>query len=202
MAIKFDFRKQKIRGWKRRVRAVENWVSYYKELDLKTLEERNGDYVKLWLAPFYSLIDYTLPNWYKRLLVNALLEVYHSWDKSMKEIGEPYYLKIWLLKKDFIRSQVVVSFRDSLHSYDTLFSELKSVPTLPPELMQNAAKQVPWNQGIFLTPRLKSELLEDIEDGFLTKSEMEEIVRSAHTIEETDTDTIYLVLEETVWVGG
>lgn len=55
MTVKFDFKKQKIRGWKRRLRDVEYWVMNNKDIDLGWLEERNMNYSKLWIHPFFSL---------------------------------------------------------------------------------------------------------------------------------------------------
>ncbi|MDB1727276.1 hypothetical protein [Enterococcus avium] len=202
MTAKFDFKKQKIRGWKRRLRDVEYWVMNNKDIDLGWLEERNMNYSKLWIHPFFSLKEYTLPNWYKRLLIQALLDVYHSWETALQEIGEPYYLKIWIFKKDFMRSQVVASYRDSLHNYDNLFSEVKEVVTLPSEMKVEPADQLIWNQGIFLVPWSKQEMLEDLKAELMTLKEITQIIDSAYTIEENSDDTFYYVEDDTVWIGG
>lgn len=202
MAVKFDFKRQKIRGWKRRLRHVDYWVRNNEDIDLEMLEERNIDYSKLWIDPFFSLREYTLPNWYKRLLVQALLDVYFSWEKTLKELDEPYYLKIWIFEKDYMRSQVVTSYRESLHKYDDTFSEINRIEELPPEIKIKTADQLEWGQGIFLVPCSKKEMLEDIEDGFLTTEEFDQLIDSAYSIDENSDDTIYYVINDTVWVGG
>ena len=53
MTVKFDFKKQKIRGWKRRLRDVEYWVMNNKDIDLGWLEERNMNYSKLGSTRFF-----------------------------------------------------------------------------------------------------------------------------------------------------
>ncbi|EMF0428364.1 hypothetical protein I4L49_001232 [Enterococcus faecium] len=47
MIDKPDFRRQKIRGLKRRVKEIDQWKTSNMSLDLGLLEEYSRDYVKL-----------------------------------------------------------------------------------------------------------------------------------------------------------
>lgn len=69
--------------------------------DLDLINERHYDYVKVWVSPFdnlrYKERDYAGPKSENRtLILNALLDIYESWDLHLKKMNIPYYLKIWL----------------------------------------------------------------------------------------------------------
>ncbi|MHC5247029.1 hypothetical protein [Enterococcus sp. LJL90] len=200
MAIRTDFRKRKIRGWKRRLEEIERWKYYCIKLDKNQLEKYSRDYVKLLNLSFYSLREYTIPNWYKRRILKALVEVYDSWRKSLEQLDEPHYLKIWVFKKDFLHSQVVVSYRDMLHYYDKTFAEIEP-STLPSELAIKETDQFSWQQGLNLGQQTENELLEDIQIGFSTEEEAQAIRDGAYAIERQEKDTSYVMLIDQIWIG-
>ncbi|MDN4617549.1 hypothetical protein QCD85_05535 [Paenibacillus sp. PsM32] len=107
-----DYNKKKIRGWKRRIKQIEDWKQRYIHLDIEQLERHHRDYVKLWINPFYQLTKRNPPVWYARLIFGAMIEVYESWYQQLKLLNEPFYLKIWLYDPNFISSQIVVAFRE------------------------------------------------------------------------------------------
>ncbi|MDT2683328.1 hypothetical protein [Enterococcus gallinarum] len=73
MIDKPDFRRQKIRGWKRRVKEIDQWKTSNMSLDFGLLEEYSRAYVKLGSLSFYSLFrKYDLPPWYKRFIIQEL----------------------------------------------------------------------------------------------------------------------------------
>ena len=76
--------KKKIRGWKRLKRRIEWWKSDNIQLNMEYLRDHHRDYVKLWISPFYGLQTVTPPLWYKRLLLEAMIDVYHEWHKQLK----------------------------------------------------------------------------------------------------------------------
>ncbi|MGG5314993.1 hypothetical protein [Enterococcus sp. AZ072] len=201
MGWKFDYKKQKLRGWKRRLKDVDYWIMDNEVLDLDELEQKSIYYAKLWSCPFCSLRKYTLPNWYKRLIVHALIDVYLSWKKRLEELDEPYYLKIWIFKNDFMQSQVVASYRESLHNYDTLFSEVESSAALPAELKIEASTQLTWDEGIFLTQWSKQEMFEDVKNKLWSLKDVNKIINSAYLIEENSEDTIYQIIDDVVWLS-
>ncbi|MHC5216394.1 hypothetical protein ACYSNR_06980 [Enterococcus sp. LJL128] len=201
MSERFDFSKRKIRGWKRKIKEIETWKNYYIQLDLAALEKNHREYVKTWIHPFYSLRRYSIPFWYKRLIIEALLEIYDSWQQTMETYKTPYYLKVWLFEKDFIRSQIVVSFKEMYHSYDETFEELKNRQTLPETLFVEKAAGFSWEEGIRADVWYESELLEDVASGLYSEAEVESIKQSAYRIEQRKDDRLYLVNGDTVWVG-
>lgn len=123
--------KKKVRGWKRRVKKIEQWKQSYIQLDMDYIVSYHRDYVKLWIDPFYRLHRRNPPRWYARLLLAAMIEVYHNWDQQMKQLNEPYDLNIWLYHPHFIHSQIVVTCRNQLHFYDQTFERTSTPINLP-----------------------------------------------------------------------
>lgn len=103
------------------MKQIEQWKNRYMHLDLEELRASPRDYVKLWIDPFYRLTRRNPPVWYSRLLLAAMIKVYHSWSRQMAGFNEPFYLRIWFYHPNFIQSQIVVAFRDALHFYDNTF---------------------------------------------------------------------------------
>lgn len=203
MDDKPNFSKQKIRGWKRRVRDIERWKAYNMQLDLSLLEKYDRDYVKLGGLSFYSLFrKYNLPTWYKRLIIQALIEVYDSWKQDLEELDEPYYLKVWIFEEDILYSQVVASYREMLHFYDTTFVEIEKVDSLPREFTTKNTSDLKWHKGFNTIGWSEADLLEDIKDGFYTDEEVQSIKDSAYAITESSGDTFYIQKAGVVWLGG
>lgn len=203
MDDKPDFSKQKIRGWKRRVRDIERWKAYNMQLDLSLLEKYDRDYVKLGSLSFYSLFrKYNLPTWYKRLIIQALIEVYDSWKQDLEKLDEPYYLKVWIFEEDILYSQVVASYREMLHFYDTTFIEIEKVDSLSGELTTKNTSDLKWHKGFNTIGWSEADLLEDIKDGFYTDEEVQSIKDSAYAITEYSGDTFYIQKAGVVWLGG
>ncbi|WP_049790037.1 hypothetical protein [Paenibacillus sp. JDR-2] len=121
----------KIRGWKRRIRHIEQWKQRNIVLDMDTLAAFGRDYAKLWIPPFHGLVRRTPPIWYNRLLLDAMIEVYNSWQETLTKTEEPFYLKIWLFDPEFINSQIVAAYRDGLHFYDNAFEPAVDVIPFP-----------------------------------------------------------------------
>lgn len=202
MTDKPDFRRQKIRGWKRRVKEIDQWKAYCMKLDVRQLERYSRDYVKLYSLSFYSLLKrYVLPLWYKRLIIQALIDVHDSWKQTLEELGEPYYLKIWIFEKDILHSQVVVSYREMLNFYDNSFGEVEKVEALPEELTFNNAEELQWQKGFDLISFSEEELIEDINDGLYTIEEVQSIKESANWISEISGDRFYVIKNGAVWLG-
>lgn len=199
--ITFDFSKRKIRGWKRRVKKIQQWKNTYLELDMAALEAYDRDYVKVWIAPFFSLQKHTLPMWYKRLVIQALTEIHASWKMQLDTLGEPYYLKLWIFEKGFMWSQVVVSVRRNLHFYDQTFEGLEPVAGLPEGLATEAAEKFVWHKGFSVSVRYESELQEDAQEGFYSEAETQAIRDSAYLVEKKETEILYFMKEDVVWVG-
>lgn len=202
MTDKPHFKRKKIRGWKRRVKEIDRWKAYNRNLNLGLLEEYSRDYVKLGSLSFYSLFrKYVLPSWYKRLIIQALIDVYDSWKQTLDELGEPYYLKIWIFEKDILHSQVVASYKEMLNFYDNNFAEVEKVESLPDELAFKNANELLWHKGFDLISWSENDLQEGIDDGFYTIEEVQSIKESANWISEISDDKFYVIQDGAVWLG-
>lgn len=92
-------RYRKIRGINRRKRLINEWGEHYKTLDLNRLQQTNHDYAKLWVRPWSdSLLISSIPaeptGELKTLLIANLLKIYQSWQSTLQQLDEPYYLAI------------------------------------------------------------------------------------------------------------
>ena len=119
---------QKIRGHKRRQKAIEKWRLENLELRLDLIEKYDYDHIDIIVHPWcdISIIKSDLPEPIrktKQLMLNSLVDIYHSWRKQLDQIGQPYYLKIWLFKPRFSKSQVVCAIGDRIDYYKNLFFE-------------------------------------------------------------------------------
>ncbi|WP_042163504.1 hypothetical protein [Paenibacillus gorillae] len=201
------FNIKKIRGWKRRIKQIEQWKLDYIHLDIEQLKSNQRDYVKLWIDPFYRLTRRNPPMWYSRLLLEAMIEVYRSWYQQMKGLNEPFYLKIWLYNPHFIHSQIVVAFRECLNFYDHTFDKSTDHKAFPANLYGGilGLEQLKWELAVDSEDYCLSGLQEDIELGFRTAKDMEAIQRKAYKCETVKLsfgeDTVYNVRVGDVWLG-
>lgn len=120
---------KKIRGGKRRLKAIKLWVENNKTLDIDCLLSYKKDYVKFRVDPWGRFIinnmDFPQPKKaFKRALINGLVEIYTSWQDQVKKLNKPYYLKIWLFEKDLKKSQVVCAIDCKIDFYSNTFEEI------------------------------------------------------------------------------
>ena len=212
---------KKIRGEKKRLRDIENWVVTNKNLDLAYLKERHRDYVKFWVNPFYRLnltnSRYMKPSGiYFESMVLGLIEIYQSWKQSLDMLNEPYYLKIWLFQKEPERSQVVCAIRDCLHFYDTTFELAEDQQSLFNQLdisqsvIENFEAfhwiQTIENDYIFENYLSPIEAYDSIQSYEADKKWFENVKQAAKRIDfpkdsNDINDCCYVVPKGTVWLG-
>ncbi|MBW4566260.1 MAG: hypothetical protein KME32_35390 [Mojavia pulchra JT2-VF2] len=123
--------KKKIRGWKKQIRKINYWKNYNLTLDIAKLHKSQRYYVKVTIDPWYRLVRRNPPIWYNRLILEALIEIYLNWHKTLQESGEPFYLKIWLFDHNFINSQVVAATGDWIVGYNNTFTKSNEARTFP-----------------------------------------------------------------------
>ena len=114
--------KKKIRGWRNQVRKIDRWKNRYLQLDIDSLRKNGRSYVKIWIDPWFGLVKRNPPLWYCRLILEGLAGICLSWHKTLQELGEPYYLKLWVYDPDFMSSQVVAAIGDSVDFYQNAFN--------------------------------------------------------------------------------
>ncbi|MCP1357227.1 hypothetical protein [Aneurinibacillus migulanus] len=199
--------KKKIRGWKRRIKQIEQWKLRSIELDVEQLLQNQREYVKLWIDPWYRLVKRNPPLWYSRLLLAAMIEVYHSWHEKLSQFDESFYLKMWLYYPNFINSQIVVAFRDCLHFYDDVFDKSDEKKAFPYEAFGNRelVERFAWQLHIDSHSYWLSEIQEDIQLGFHTEKQVAAIMRKAYKSESVKLsygiDTVFKIKAGDVWVG-
>jgi len=123
-------REKKIRGHKKIWKDIENWHLDNLNLNLTDylLNERNRYYAKIRVRPWngITLTNSKIPQpnrMAKRKILNGLLDIYDDWKKQLDQLGQPYYLKIWLFEPRFSESQVVCAVGDSIDYYENTFFE-------------------------------------------------------------------------------
>ena len=119
---------KKIRGNKRRLRQIENWKIKSLEIDLNYFLKTNKDYVKFRVFPWnpvaMSIHNYPNPKGkIRKKIIESFLEIYESWNVQLKELGKPYYLKIWLFEPAVYNSQVVCAINEKIEYYEDIFNK-------------------------------------------------------------------------------
>lgn len=206
----FTSNKKKIRGWKRHVRKIEKWKQRVIDLDIQHLNQYQRDYAKLWIHPFYALQRRNPPVWFNRLLLDAMLDVYQSWYQKLNEFGEPFYLKLWIYDPQFINSQVVAASKDYLHFYDQTFEvgdQEKQFPFGKYTYLRKKLEKFDWHSHIDCDVYSESDLLDNIQQGWMSEKELAAIKGKAYKVETIHLsvgglDKTYSVKVGDVWVGS
>lgn len=122
---------KKIRGAKRRIRAIEKWKIKHLKIDEKYFTKYSRDYVKFFVDPWgsslFSKSKFPQPNRiYKKLFIDSLFEIYYSWKNQLEDLNQPFYLKIWLFENDLKNSQVVCAVGNQIDFYEETFKEFEN----------------------------------------------------------------------------
>ena len=143
-------RKQKIRGHNRRQKQIEQWRSDNLSIDLLTHLQNNRYgycYVKLQTYPWDGSSRLTV--WIKepsrktkQNMLNGLLDIYTYWKMQLDQLGQRYYLKIWLFEPRFSQSQVVCAIGDSIDYYENIFFKPDTAKSIKPEVYGGLKKKV------------------------------------------------------------
>ncbi len=138
---------RKIRGHRKKWKDIDNWVERCKSLDLNYLQSRERDYVKIWVHPRSGISvtnsEIAQPGGEtKKRILQGLIDIHNSWKSTLDEMGEPYYLKIWLFDPFFSRSQVVCAIRSNMNFYETTFYQPEQPKMLVPAHYGKLADQM------------------------------------------------------------
>jgi len=150
---------KKIRGEKRRIRKIKQWIDDHLDLDIAYLKRYQCEYVKFWVDPWDRLSltnsQYPQPQGiYKELFFNGLLQIYMSWKEQLDFLDQPYYLKIWLFENDLKRSQVVCVIGEKIEYYQNLFEkplDETSLGIVEWQEVSDMMKKVNWEKKIEIT---------------------------------------------------
>lgn len=121
-------RQKKIRGHNRRHKQIDNWRLDNLSLELNDylLNEHDRYYAKISVHPWngISLTNSVTPEPIgktKQKMLSGLLDIYENWKTQLDNLGQPYYLKVWLFEPRFSQSQVVCAIGDNVDFYENTF---------------------------------------------------------------------------------
>ncbi len=105
----YNPQKKKIRGWKRRVRQVEQWGEQIKQPYLKYFLAEGGRYTyeRCYLSPFYRLDKRQPPLWFYKLIIDKFITAYYLWEEIFKQLNAPHDLQLWLYDPSYISSEII-----------------------------------------------------------------------------------------------
>jgi hypothetical protein len=149
---------KKIRGHKRRWKDIEHWRIEHLDLELTDylLNVRDRTYAKLNIRPWsgLSLTHSITPEprgKTKQKMLNGLLDIYEDWKRQLDQLGQPYYLKVWLFEPRFSQSQVVCAIGDRIDFYENTFFKpeyLKKFKADHYGELKNRLKNFHWDYGL------------------------------------------------------
>jgi hypothetical protein len=204
----YHSKKKKIRGWKRHKRKIELWKQNAINLNIDLIRKHHRDYVKLWRYPVYSIHRTNPPVWYSRLLLEAMIEVYFEWYEKMINEDNDFYLKIWLYEPNFIKSQIVVAYKDCLNFYDNTFEKrllCKKFPVHKYAFLAEKLARFDWELCIEADVYWSNDLEENVKLGLSREYEVNEIIRQSYRMDKieynNETTYAYCVDVGDVWVG-
>lgn len=121
-------KQKKVRGQHRRHKQIEVWRLENLSLDLNTYltEGHERYYAKIRISPWSDLCltNSVVPEprgKTRKLMLNALLDIYENWKAQLDKLGVPYYLKVWLFEPRFSQSQIVCAIGDGIDFYRDSF---------------------------------------------------------------------------------
>ncbi|MES2575757.1 MAG: hypothetical protein V4572_12500 [Bacteroidota bacterium] len=208
---------KKIRGNKRRIRQIENWRINNLEIDLDYFEKTNKDYVKFRIFPWnsvaMSLNNYPNPKGkIRKKIIESFFDIYESWNAQLKELGKPFYLKIWMFEPDIYNSQVVCAINEKIEYYENIFhkpEQQKKLAKSSLEKISNRIDQYKWDYSIEEYPIFENEYLRKnfasdkdyLEEQKWLKSELKKPFREINQVREGITEKIFLIQGSDVWLG-
>jgi hypothetical protein len=104
---------KKIRGWKRRVKQLEEWKKDSISLDINSLKEYGVEYRKI-----FSFDErYFIPNWFKRKIVSSFIDIFKHWEAQAKDEFDNFYIRIDINETDIFDSEIMIVIGDAIKEY-------------------------------------------------------------------------------------
>ncbi|EZH66811.1 hypothetical protein DH09_02405 [Bacillaceae bacterium JMAK1] len=201
----YPSKKKKIRGWKRQKRKIERWKCNAMAFPFDELQAHKRTYVKLTIHPFYFSFEGKLPSWFVREVFDAMMDVFRSWNEQLQSLHEPYYLNVWFVDPDVMKSQIVVAYRECLHFYDQTFVQREQQRAFPTDkFVNNPTKMngMKWHLSVHTTNWTKETLEGWFEDDIITRKELDRYRQNVYeTMVLPNGDLLYFIDSGNVWVG-
>ncbi|QNK78208.1 hypothetical protein H7F37_03755 [Winogradskyella sp. PAMC22761] len=207
---------KKIRGLKKKVAKIQNWVEEYLKLDIEQLSEYKYHYSKVYVQPWdnISLTNSQIPEpkgKAKNEILNGLEKIYDSWKVELEKSEKPYYLKIWIYEPRISKSQVVCAIGDRIEYYENLFEKVNYKQNNS-SFTNSLSSEFKWESKIDEVQYWKSELLwpseqyENIEECYSDRKLLKKLENGNYRKELIDNpneekDIIYFLKKGKIWVG-
>ena len=207
---------KKIRGLKKKVAKIQNWVEEYLKLDIEQLSEYKYHYSKVYVQPWdnISLTNSQIPEpkgKAKKEILNGLEKIYDSWKVELEKSEKPYYLKIWIYEPRISKSQVVCAIGDRIEYYENLFEKVDYKKNNS-SFTNSLSSEFKWESKIDEVQYWKSELLwpseqyENIEECYSDRKLLKKLENGNYRKELIDNpneekDIIYFLKKGKIWVG-
>lgn len=208
---------KKTRGHKRLWKDIAEWVDSNRNLNEDDLFSSGRSYIKVPLSESYSTNSRTAE--YKgktrRLILEGLLDIYDEWKKTLDEIDEPYYLKIWLYDHRFSQSQVVCALGPFLDFYETTFHKPKDQKSIDPssygahsERIKELNWEYAWDEEHYNNTSVEDIYEYETDQDFYKKRRWfkKRLKKPHRKIKNPDPDSdikeYYSFRLGTVWIGG
>ena len=207
---------KKIRGLKKKVAKVQNWIEEYLKLDIEQLSEYKYHYSKVYVQPWdnISLTNSQIPEpkgKAKKEILNGLEKIYDSWKVELEKSEKPYYLKIWIYEPRVSKSQVVCAIGDRIEYYENLFEKVDYKKNNS-SFTNSLSSEFKWESKIDEVQYWKSELLwpseqyENIEECYSDRKLLKKLENGNYRKELIDNpneekDIIYFLKKGKIWVG-
>jgi hypothetical protein len=207
---------KKIRGLKRKVSKIQNWIEEYLELDIEQLSEHKYHYSKVYIQPWDNL---TLTNSEipepkgkaKKEIISGLEKIYDSWKKELDKLNEPYYLKIWLNEPRLSKSQVVCALGERIEHYESQFTKA-DFKQKDSSFTKQLSADFKWEPKLDEFHYWRNDLLwpidqyDKIENAYadrrlLKKLEKSNIKKEKTTYSDGTEDIVFFVPVGKVWIG-
>lgn len=206
-------KKRKIRGLNRRLKKIDNWVANCQNLNLEYLKRDQYEYVKFWVFPWGSLNfrNSVLPQpkgLARKKLLEGLFEIYQNWKQQLDELGEEYYLKIWLFSPNLSQSQVVCAIRERKNFYNNTFNKTEKPVQFPNHQFPRKLSSLQWESHMDELVLSKSDYDDSpedypsIEDYLDFQKYFKNKLKKPHKAIEEYGDTSYYFNQGYVWIGG
>lgn len=206
---------KKLRGHKRIFKNIEHWKNDSLHLDLERLQKNQRDYEKVWVRPFgeISISGAAIPKPRKKarqLILESLIEIFNSWESTLKTLNEPYYLAIWLHETNIDNSQVVCAIGEYLNFYDITYNrpeKQKQMPTQNYGKLKDDLDSFNWTYALDQHHFTNKDIEETAEvyysekDYYAMQRWYKKQLKRNPIIRKDDDTTYYYTIKNTVWIG-
>ena len=142
--------KKKIRCGKRRGQSIKEWLSDAATMmNLENLLQYHYDYERV-VHPWGICVRSKIspPKRLRNEIIAGLLERYEQWNQLLRQLGEPYYLKVWIYDRLFFESQIVMGIRERIQWYENVFEPTERKLVFPLQQFSGNSTKYPTFEWI------------------------------------------------------